>query len=200
MHNVKKDIGPNLEIRHFHLSDLEMLVRSLTKNSEHIAEYLGAGQSFDVFTLYDFKLLIRQYIKNSDPYEYFGTFYRGELVGMGMLSPGSFQFGAQLVYWVDKDHQHQGVATKIVDTLTEHCFKVGYWNVEVQTDQTNKGSQRVLEKCGFAHVDQYSCEPSSKKDSGLMYVWFKYNPYKRSPFGPKRRTPNLWNRVMVIPR
>jgi RimJ/RimL family protein N-acetyltransferase len=200
MENTKRDLGPNIEIRHFQMNDLDNLAKSLTKNSDHIAEYLPDGKIYKAFTIYEYRVLIREYVKNLDPYEYFGAFYRGELIGTGVMCPGSSQFGVQLIYWVDKDYQHQGVASKMVNTISEHCFKEGYWNIEVQTDKSNLGSQRVLQKNGFVMMDEYKFHPAGTKDTGDMLVWFRFNPYTRSPFGPKRNIRSLWNRTMILPR
>jgi len=198
--NQKKDISFNVEIRHFQPLDLEPLAESISKNADHISEYLPEGKMYKAFTIYEYKMLLREYIKNSEPFEYFGAFYRGALIGVGVTSLGSMQFGVQIAYWVDRDFQDLGVASKLVKDISEHCFQAGYWNVEVQTDASNIGSQKVLEKNGFVMMDQYSFVPTALSETGEMLVWFKLNPHSRSPLGPRPRKPNLWNRTMILPR
>lgn len=199
MKEIKRDLGPNIEIRHFQLTDLEMLAKSLSKNADHIFDYLVDGKMYKAFTIYEFRILIREYVRNIEPYEYFGAFYRDQLIGTGVMCPGSAQFGVQLIYWVDKDFQHQGVASKMVNTISHYCFEAGYWSIEVQTDKSNLGSQKVLEKNEFVQLDEYRFTPSAKKETGEMLVWFRFNPKDRSPFGPKKHL-KLWNRTMILPK
>lgn len=196
---MKKDLGPNVEIRHFQLTDLEMMAKALSKNADHISEYLTDGKLYKAFTIYEYRTLIKDYVRNADPYEYFGAFYRGQLIGCGVMCPGNGQFGIQLVYWVDKDFLQQGVASKMVNTISENCFKLGYWHIEVQTDKSNIGSQKVLERNGFVQLDEYQFQPSCTKDTGEMLVWYRFNPGARSPFGPKLKSQILWNRRFILP-
>ena len=200
MNTLNKDLESQIDVRHFQLTDLDSLAKALNKNADHIADYLVDGKLYKAFTIYEYRVLIKQYVRNTDPYEYFGAFYKDQLIGSGVMCPGSGQFGIQLLYWVDKDFLQQGVATKLVNTISEHCFKAGYWHIEVQTDKSNVGSQRVLDKNGFVQMDDYKFEPSGLKDTGHMLVWYRFNPYERSPFGPKRRMHQLWNRSFILPR
>ncbi len=151
-----------------------------------MADYLGEGRFFKGFSDFEFSYLFRGYVANESPYEYFGGFYKDHCIGMIIICPGNTTYGAELIYWVDKDHMGQGVATKMVNEVTEHAFRLGYWNIECHTDASNKGSQKVLEKNSYGFADEYVCEPRGLKDSGRMIAWVKFNPYSRNPFGPKR--------------
>lgn len=200
MNSQNEDIITNVHIRHFKLEDLDTVAETLSKNADYIAEYLSDGKLYKAFTIFEYRILIREYIKNADPYEYFGAFYKDKLVGMGVMCPGSAQFGIQLIYWVDQEFQQLGIASKLVQTITESCFQADYWNVEVQTDKSNIGSQRVLQRNGFVHMDSYDCTPAGTKDTGRMLIWYKFNPYRRNPFGPKRKGVSIWNRPLILPK
>ncbi len=175
-----------VEVRHFKADDYPSFLKCMKVNLDHMADYLGEGRFFKGFSDFEFSNLFKGYVANVSPYEYFGGFYKDNCIGMVAICPGYARFGAEFVYWVDKDHTGHGVATKMISEVTEHVFRLGYWNIECHTDATNLGSQKVLEKNGFGLVDKYSIEPRGLKDSGEMIAWIKFNPYGRNPLGPKR--------------
>jgi RimJ/RimL family protein N-acetyltransferase len=175
-----------VEVRHFKADDYPSFLKCMKVNLDHMADYLGEGRFFKGFSDFEFSNLFKGYVANVSPYEYFGGFYKDNCIGMVAICPGYARFGAEFVYWVDKDHTGHGVATKMISEVTEHAFRLGYWNIECHTDATNLGSQKVLEKNGFGLADKYSIEPRGLKDSGEMIAWIKFNPYGRNPLGPKR--------------
>ena len=174
-----------VEVRHFKPDDYPSFLKCMKVNLDHMADYLGEGRFFKGFSDFEFSSLFKGYVANVSPYEYFGGFYKDNCIGMVAMCPGYARYSAEFVYWVDKDHTGYGVATKMVSEVTEHAFRLGYWNIECHTDATNLGSQKVLEKNSFGLADKYSIEPRGLKDSGEMIAWIKFNPYSRNPFGPK---------------
>ena len=175
-----------VEVRHFKNDDYPSFLKCMKNNLDNMADYLGEGRFFKGFSDYEFAYLFKSYVANESPYEYFGGFFKEDCIGMIVLCPASSDYGIQLIYWIDKDHMGHGVATKMVNELIEHAFRLGYWNIECHTDATNIGSQKVLEKNNFGLADRYLSEPRGLKDSGEMILWIKFNPYSRNPFGPKR--------------
>jgi RimJ/RimL family protein N-acetyltransferase len=180
-----------VEVRHFKKEDYPSFLECIKNNLDNMADYLGEGRFFKGFSDFEFSNLFRGYVANESPFEYFGGFYKDKCIGMVAMCPGYAKYGAEFIYWVDKDHMGQGVATKMVNELTEHAFRVGYWNIECHTDATNLGSQKVLEKNSFGLADRYLSEPRGLKDSGEMIAWIKFNPYSRNPFGPKKSALDL---------
>lgn len=73
-----------------------------------------------------------------------GILCDGELVGSVM----SFTMDGQLevTYWIARDHWGRGIATAALAQLLE---TVGTRPIYARAAQDNKGSLRVLEKCGF---------------------------------------------------
>ena len=175
-----------VEVRHFKKEDYPSFLECIKGNLDNMADYLGEGRFFKGFSDFEFSYLFKGYVANESPYEYFGGFYKDNCIGMIVICPGNTTYGAELIYWVDKEHMGQGVATKMVNEVTEHAFRLGYWNIECHTDASNRGSQKVLEKNSYGFADKYECEPRGLKDSGRMIAWVKFNPYSRNPFGPKR--------------
>jgi RimJ/RimL family protein N-acetyltransferase len=180
-----------VEIRHFKNDDYQAFLKCMKDNLDHMADYLGEGRFFKGFSDYEFSSLFKTYVANESPYEYFGGFYKDLCIGMVVICPGYATYGAELVYWVDREHMGQGVATKMVNEISEYAFRLGYWNIECHTDSSNLGSQKVLEKNNFGLAEKYPSEPRGLKDSGQMIAWLKFNPYNRSPFGPKRSALDL---------
>jgi hypothetical protein len=74
----------------------------------------------------------------------------------------------------------------MVNEVSEIQFRKGFWNIESHTDISNAASRKVMKKCGFVIADKYQAELHGSKSTGNMIAWIKYNPYPRSPFGPRR--------------
>ena len=175
-----------VEVRRFKNEDYPTFLECIKNNLDNMADYLSDGRLFKGFTDIEFAHIFRMYTSKDGNYEYFGAFYKEKCIGMIILCPGYAKYGAEFIYWVDKNHMNKGVATKMVNEITEHAFRVGYWSIECHTDVTNLGSQKVLEKNNFGFADKYTSDPRGLKDSGEMIAWIKFNPYERKPYGPKR--------------
>jgi len=175
-----------VEIRHFRHTDQWEFEVSATANADWIGEYLPDGSLYKGFTPYEFANVFRSYVGNFHRYEFFGAFQHSLMVGMIIACPASTEFGVQLIYWVAKDFCNRGIGTKMVQQVSEILFKRGFWNIECHTDASNIGSQAILKKCNFVVADRYKSELHGTKSSGNMIAWIKYNPYPRSPFGPRR--------------
>ena len=123
-----------VEIRKFVLSDLNTFAEAAKRNADHISKYLIDGKLYKAFTIHEFAIVMREYVKNKYPYQYFGAFYQGNCIGSAVLCPAGFEFGIQMIYWVDENYQNKGVATKFVNTLTDLAFKQGYWQLGCSPD------------------------------------------------------------------
>ncbi|HCH48484.1 MAG TPA: N-acetyltransferase [Glutamicibacter sp.] len=65
---------------------------------------------------------------------------------------GAFQ-SASLGYWIEKEHCGQGLASQAVVALLSMARNdLGLHRMEASTLLHNYGSQRVLEKNGFAQI------------------------------------------------
>lgn len=64
------------------------------------------------------------------------------------LNPKALEIG----YWAPTPHAGKGYTTLAVKLATVYAFdKLGADRVQVGCDETNHGSRRVIEKCGFAY-------------------------------------------------
>jgi RimJ/RimL family protein N-acetyltransferase len=56
----------------------------------------------------------------------------------------------ELAYWIAPDEQGEGYATEASRVLLSHCFdRMGLHKVVARAFESNRGSQRVIEKLGF---------------------------------------------------
>ena len=179
-------MNKEIEVRHLELSDQREFELCAANNADWIGEYLPEGALYKGFTPFEYALVFKTYVSNKEGYEFFGAFHGTRLLGMIIACPASTEFGAQLIYWVSQEFGGMGIATKMVEEVSERLFKKGFWNIESHTDRSNIASQRIMQKLGFAIADKYQAELHGTKSTGNMIAWIKYNPYPRSPFGPMR--------------
>ncbi len=72
------------------------------------------------------------------------------LIGVCRLFEFSYQFKAEIGYWIGRRHWNKGYATEAVKAVVTFAFDVlELHRVYAQTNTTNTASQRVLEKSGF---------------------------------------------------
>ncbi len=71
----------------------------------------------------------------------------GDLCFKGLNEDGSVEIG----YGITEENQGKGYATEAVEAVIVWALaQPGVRQVEAETEQDNKKSQRVLEKCGFS--------------------------------------------------
>ena len=114
------------------------------------------------------------------PYKSNAVFWNDKLVGMFDMVEGADPYGVQLLYWVRGNYQQNGIATAVVEALTENAFLGATFSyVEIHVDKANVGSGKVPEKLGFSIDETYLMPPMGTKGTGEMDVWVKYNPYRQ---------------------
>ncbi|HEY1691296.1 MAG TPA: GNAT family protein [Polyangiaceae bacterium] len=70
-------------------------------------------------------------------------------IALGGVLLGAFQ-NAYVGYWIDAEHQGNGLMTEAVRAATTFAFRtVGLHRLQAAVMPRNSGSQRVLEKVGF---------------------------------------------------
>lgn len=76
----------------------------------------------------------------------------------------------EIGYWVGKEYWGKGIATEAVRMLlsSDHFSDVS--KVVAKTMAENKGSQKVLLKCGFEFVETCTVLTKGKKVSGNFYT------------------------------
>lgn len=81
----------------------------------------------------------------------FGIWQKGELVGcLGLHDLSLTNRRAAIGYWLDKNHQKQGIVTNSVNAIINYCFETLNLNrLEIVAATINKPSFKIAEKLGF---------------------------------------------------
>jgi len=109
-------------------------------------------------------------------------------VALGGILRGAFQ-NAYLGYWIDVDHQNQGLMTEAVRAATTFAFGSGALHrIQAAVMPNNAPSQRVLEKVGYRREGvalRYLCIAGSWQDHVLFAVtadeWLACSTARGSP-------------------
>lgn len=78
--------------------------------------------------------------------------YRGKFVGSVGITPqtGWKDHSAEIGYWVGEDYWGKGIATEALRVMSDFAFAVlKFRKLFAPVLGPNKGSMRVLEKCGY---------------------------------------------------
>jgi ribosomal-protein-alanine N-acetyltransferase len=94
-------------------------------------------------------------------------------VALGGLQRGAF-LNAHLGYWIDVEHEGQGLMTEAVRATTTFAFEALHLHrVQAAVMPKNSGSQRVLEKAGYRRegvAERYLCIAGIWEDHWLYAV------------------------------
>ena len=91
-------------------------------------------------------------IKDEDPMTSFAIDYQNEFCGMAGLvkQPDVYRLTAEIGYWLGEPYWNKGIATTAVKLLTRYGFdELKLVRIHTGIFEYNKGSMRVLEKCGY---------------------------------------------------
>ena len=102
----------------------------------------------------------------------YGLFVERRVIGscglMRRIGPGGLEIG----YWVDRDHQGRGYATRTAAALTDVAFALpGVEYVEVHHDVANVRSGAVPRRLGFTVVGDEPREVLAPAEAGTTRVW-----------------------------
>ena len=76
----------------------------------------------------------------------------GKCIGVVSVRFGDLelQYSAEIGYWIAEDHWGKGIGTEAVSKMTDHIFsEMKTVRLSAPVYSPNKGSMRVLEKCGY---------------------------------------------------
>ena len=99
--------------------------------------------------------MLQESLDHRDAWEWYATWaielkagtHIGDLCFKGLNEDGSVEIG----YGIIEENQGKGYATEAVEAAVAWALdQPGVHQVEAETEQDNKKSQRVLEKCGFS--------------------------------------------------
>ncbi|MFA6308840.1 MAG: GNAT family N-acetyltransferase [Clostridia bacterium] len=80
---------------------------------------------------------------------------------IGFRGPSNDRHEVEVGYGIDKNYQNQGYATEALKAICDWAFSQNVYYVQVQTEQDNEPSKKVLGKCGFKQV--------GSGDEGLLF-------------------------------
>ena len=165
---VLRAIGPMDAIAHKNLCQ---------SSANYLGNYLGWAVNAHNWSLKEHLKWINSHSRIAEPYESYGAFSDGWLVGFFSYSVGTSFLTTQICYYVDKRMSGRGIASEVLETLVQKAFIFkGFEAVELHIDVDNLASQRVARKAGFQQVQDYWCAKSGTKGSGHMQLWVKINP------------------------
>lgn len=99
--------------------------------------------------------MLQESLDHPDAWEWYATWeieqkdgiHVGDLCFKGLNNDGSVEIG----YGIAEEHQGKGYATEAVEAVIAWASnQSGVCQIEAETEEDNKKSQRVLEKCGFS--------------------------------------------------
>lgn len=93
-----------------------------------------------------------QYVKEHESKTRFAIDCDGEAVGeIGfVVQMDVHRYGAEIGFWISEDHWGKGVMGEALAQVCQYAFdKMGLSRIFADVAEHNKGSCRVLEKCGF---------------------------------------------------
>jgi ribosomal-protein-alanine N-acetyltransferase len=103
-------------------------------------------------------------------------------IALGGVHRGAFQ-NSYLGYWIDAQHQNQGLMTEAVVAATSFALaRAGLHRVQAAVMPDNRASQRVLEKAGYRQeglARRYLCIAGSWADHLLYAVTAEEWPLSR---------------------
>ena len=164
-----------LDLRRWVPADAEVLHGLITRNAEHLRPRMP-WIAFEPQTVADRRQLIEKWelAWQAGGDAVFAIRRDGVTLGAcGLhrrLGPGGLEIG----YWVDVDHERQGIATAAAKALTSLAFTVpDIDRVEIHHDVTNLVSARIPQKLGYARLpDLVGVERVlAPADTGTDCVW-----------------------------
>lgn len=83
---------------------------------------------------------------------------------IGLVPEGSEHYdvgasGREIGYWIGYEYWGKGLMSEALGAFVKHCREAGgIGRLVITTSQSNMGSRRVAEKCGFEKVGECVCE------------------------------------------
>lgn len=198
----------NLTIRPVTRRDARPLMLAVQNPASNIKDFFGWAVDAQRWQFPQFAAFIEHYMRYPFPYEAFSIYYGKQWLGIFTCGGAYDHHGTQIAYFLDRKWQGKGVATEVVDVLTERAFKLRGWDYcEIHVDDANEASRRIPEKLGFEVLSKYACEPHGLKETGQYSVYFKLNPtptadrsYMNYAMGVRHYTHPAWAELEKVAR
>lgn len=128
-----------------------LAIRTMSENEMHSL----IEKQTDKELIKAYREMLQESLDHRDAWAWYATWaiekkdgtYIGDLCFKGLNDDGSVEIG----YGITEENQGKGYATEAVEAVIVWALdQPGVRQVEAETEQDNKKSQRVLEKCGFS--------------------------------------------------
>ena len=163
----------DLVLRRWHRTDAPAMAAIVRANLDHLRPWMPWA-AFEPLSPEDRQALLGRWARAweaGDELNYGMFVQRTPIGGCGLMrriGPGGLEIG----YWVDKDHQGRGYATRATAALTDVAFGLaGVAYVEVHHDVANVRSGAVPRRLGFTVVGDEPREVLTPGESGTTRVW-----------------------------
>lgn len=164
----------DVRMRPLQKSDFLEFRKAATESTESNYEYLAYGALFENLNLFEFSDEYRRFLDEED-FEHWGIFHRKQLIGHIGFSFGVGPFATEILGWVRKGYQSQGIGEIGLQTACAIAFNQKSFNyVELRIKASNKPSRRAAEKAGFVPVMKLGSIISGSKDPYILHI--KINP------------------------
>lgn len=166
-----------LFIRPYTIDDARWYYRMSLKNKEHLVRYESENPIMSIQTEADAMKVIKDFVVLWDEqrYRFIGVFLKetNEFVAQIYLGRTNAELPEFVIgYFADIDQTGKGYVSEAVTAVVRELFaKVRAHRIQIETDDTNTGSIRVAEKCGFVregHLRQNKKNPDGTI-SGTLY-------------------------------
>lgn len=148
--------------------------RAATESTETNYEYLAYGELFENLNIFDFA---KEYtfLLEDENLDHWGVFHRKELVGHIGFGFAQGPFGTEILGWVRKGYQSQGIGEISLQTACAIAFSQKMFNyAELVIKQSNKPSRRAAEKVGFIPVLKLGSSTIRGIEPFIIYI--RINP------------------------
>ena len=108
------------------------------------------------------------------PNKQFVFYHEGEFHGLGAIRPSIDEGAVQLLLWVKKASEGQGLATQMVKILTHGALEVeGITSVQLQHHFSNTQIRNIAERLGFELLHELEYEGGAPSVEPNWLVWGK---------------------------
>lgn len=151
-----------VELREIHVDDLDVFFRiqNDTESNELAKVYPRDRLDFDVHwdkIINDAKIIARSIVSNG--------------IAVGQINSFPIDEEIYVGYWLDRESWGLGIATRSLRMFLEvECTRPLYASVSVH----NKGSCRVLERCGFVRLEE-SNSPGNERYAPCRVARYRLN-------------------------
>ena len=165
----------NVKIRKWQLSDIDNLVRYA--NNKKISDNLADAFPFPYSKEFGLEFIER--VSNEKPTKIFAITSENRAIGSIGIFPDQdiYRKNGAIAYWIAEPYWGKGIATSAIEQILRYGFdELELTRIYAKPFGTNIGSQRVLEKMGFA------------LEATISKAVFKNNMYLDEKIYGKRKT------------